>query len=145
VVRDRASAGIQRAVVERTDEDVRGARSCAGALMDLEATPTTRLASTDSAARSEHDDRLHDCTIRLRERLAVVRPSIARLRSLAPSPTGHLDRDLVELGIADVRRALVQARRTVRALVAELANLEREGRLTIADASRLLSLGGATS
>lgn len=63
---------------------------------------------------------------RLRERLGAVRPALARLRGELARAGVRVDRPLVELAVADVQRALVQGRRSVRALVAELAELEGE-------------------
>ena len=74
----------------------------------------------------------------VRERLGAVRPAMARLRAVLPRPSESADarsRHFVELAAADVQRALVQARRSVRALVGELAELEAEGRDLIAGAS----------
>lgn len=82
--------------------------------------------------------RLYECAGRLRDRLAAVRPAFARLRSVLPDARdvgAARRRDFVELAAADVMRSLVQARRSLRALAAELADLEAEGRALIAIAS----------
>lgn len=69
---------------------------------------------------------LDEQAARLRERLGAVRPALARLRGELARACVRVDRPLVELALADVQRVLVHARRSVRALVAELAELERE-------------------
>lgn len=75
--------------------------------------------------------RLVECAHRAGARLRVVRPALARLRSLLPGKRTLVparDRDLLVLATADVHRVMTQARRSVRALMAELAELESESR-----------------
>lgn len=72
------------------------------------------------------DLRLDEQTGRLRERLGAVRPALARLRGELARSRLLGDRALLELALADVQRALVQARRSVRAMAAELAELDHE-------------------
>ena len=68
---------------------------------------------------------------RLTERLRAVRPAIGRLRDELDRADCRAARRLVDLAAADVTRSLVHARRSVRALVALLSDLEREaGELT---------------
>lgn len=77
---------------------------------------------------ADPDRRLHEHAVRLRERLGAVRPALARLRDELVRASLRMDAPLVELALADVERALVLARRSVRALLGELADLEREAR-----------------
>ncbi len=82
--------------------------------------------------------RMFECAARARDRFAAVRPALARLRSLLPRRQGDgSDRDLIVLAAADVARGLVQARRSMRALAAELADLEAESRDVLAVAARI--------
>ncbi len=84
--------------------------------------------------------RLYECAARARDRLAAVRPTLARLRSVLPEPHGDgnaRDADLIVLAAADVARGLEQARRSVRALIGELTDLEAETRELIAVAARI--------
>ncbi len=108
--------------------------------------PAATVAIVDDSATTVYtrpavgDDprRLYECAARLRDRLAAVRPAFARLRSVLPDArnAGAAGRrDFVELATADVMRSLVQARRSLRALAAELADLEAEGRALIAVAA----------
>jgi len=84
-------------------------------------------------------DRLDEQGRRLRERLGAVRPALARLRGELARACVRVDRPLLELALADVQRALVHARRSVRALVAELAELEREAQVLGERAVQLVS------
>ncbi len=73
------------------------------------------------------DEHLDDRLVRLRARLGAVRPALLRLRhELARAERAANNRALVELALADVTRTLVHSRRSVRATVATLAELERE-------------------
>lgn len=63
---------------------------------------------------------------RLSERLGAVRPALGRLRDELDRVALRGERRVVDLAMADVTRALVHARRSVRALVALLGDLERE-------------------
>jgi hypothetical protein len=73
------------------------------------------------------DVRLDEGLVRLRERLGAVGPALMRLRDeLARGARARGDRAFLELALADVTRALVYSRRSVRATVATLAELERE-------------------
>jgi hypothetical protein len=95
---------------------------------------------TDDEADEDSTDnaRLYMCVARLRDHLAAIRPAMARLRRSMPMggrPESWY-RDAVELASADVARSLTMARRSVRAIVAELADLETESRDLVADVDR---------
>lgn len=79
--------------------------------------------------------RLYECLARARDHFAAVRPALARLASSLSRPIDP--RVDVELAAADVRRVLVHARRSVRALSTELQELDAEARDLIALAARV--------
>lgn len=90
----------------------------------------------------DSDEHLDDRLVRLRQRLGVVRPALLRLRiELARAERARGDRTLLELALADVTRALVHARRSVRATVATLAELEREASTLGERAAEILAVG----
>lgn len=69
--------------------------------------------------------------------------AIARLRGVLPLACDATDdrrRELVELAVADVIRALVLARRSMRALLVQTAELDEQGRDLIALAARALAM-----
>ena len=66
------------------------------------------------------DDFADRCSLR------AVRPAIGRLREELDREECRAERRLVDVAMADVTRALVHARRSVRALVALLSDLEQE-------------------
>jgi hypothetical protein len=103
-------------------------------------------ASPDAPVTAAHDGsgepqrRLYERAARARDWLASVRPALARLRGVLPRPHGEgtpRDHDLIALAAADVARGLVQARRSVRTLAAELADLEAESRDLLAIAAAI--------
>lgn len=66
-----------------------------------------------------------------------------RLRGVLPSacdPADSRRHDLVALAVGDVIRSLVLARRTMRILVAQVSELDEQGRDLIAIAARALAL-----
>lgn len=71
----------------------------------------------------------------LREPLAAARLAMVRLRAALPR-----DRELVELAVADVIRALVLARRSMRDAIAEVVEVDTEGRDLIEVAARAMAL-----
>lgn len=103
----------------------------------------TRAHRAADGDRRVVDTRLHECASRLRDRLASVRPAMARLRDALAShrATDPRVRELVALGAADVDRALTLARRSIRALAAELGDLEREARDLVASALQRTNAG----
>jgi hypothetical protein len=72
------------------------------------------------------DVREAEQVVRLSERLLAVRPALGRLREELARAEPLAERRLLDLATADVTRALVHARRSVRALVALLSDLESE-------------------
>lgn len=86
------------------------------------------------------------------ERLHAIEPllsaasAIARLRSVLPIACDARDdqrRELVALAVGDVIRALVLARRSMRALLMQVAELDEHGRDLIAIAARALAMSAA--
>jgi len=110
---------------------------------DLGDTPVTPAADDrdpGNVASEARQRQLYECAARARDRLAAVRPALARLRGVLPRPQGEgrpRDHDLIVLAAADVARGLVQARRSMRALSAELADLEAESRELLAIAASI--------
>jgi len=100
----------------------------------------TSSGATTTCVADLRQRKLYECTARVRDRLAAVRPTLARLRSVLPPPVGEgtaRDADLIVLAAADVARGLVQARRSVRALAGELTDIEAEARELLAIAARI--------
>ncbi len=93
--------------------------------------PEDEITETDPGEEvtTIHDSRqrrLYQCAARARDRLAGVRPALEQLRDLLGRPT--LDVLGIDLAVSDIERALTHARRSVRALSAELGQLESESR-----------------
>jgi hypothetical protein len=74
----------------------------------------------------DSDQLVAEQLVRLNVRLRAVRPAIGRLREELDREECRAERRLVDVAMADVTRALVHARRSVRALVALLSDLEQE-------------------
>lgn len=74
----------------------------------------------------DSDHHVAEQLVRLCDRLHAVRPAIGRLRAEIDRRPVRDERQMVDLAKADVARVLVHARRSVRALVALLGDLERE-------------------
>jgi len=88
---------------------------------------------TTAYVASEAPDRARDCAERAVERLAAVRPALAALRNaLRDRRTAGAQRAVVIEATANASRHLAHARRSVRALVSELSDLETEARELVA-------------
>ena len=109
--------------------------------------PTERAADGNEAAAPmppppetsvaiDPDRRVYEQSIRLRERLGEVRPSLARLRD--ELSRARVSRPRLEIALADVARTLARARRSVCAVGAELIDLEDEARELAERGSTLL-------
>jgi hypothetical protein len=108
--------------------------------------PDGEIADDGCDEDSADNARLYACVARLRDHLAAIRPAMERLRRSIPmgGRTESWYRDAVELASADVARSLTMARRSVRAIVAELSALETECRNLAADADRCKRSGKGT-
>lgn len=100
------------------------------------------FATARAVVDAERVRRIGECSVRLRDRFAAIRPAMARLRRELPQPFERRDlirEEMVDLAIADVQRAIMQARRCLRTAAAELVDLEQESRTLIAIATLLVA------
>jgi len=105
----------------------------------VEAPPTRH--SVRAVVDPDRVRRLGESSVSLRDRFAAIRPAVARLRSELPQrfePRDLVQEEMVDLAIADVQRTLVQARRSLHSVTAEV-DLEQESRTLIANATLLVA------
>jgi len=84
-----------------------------------------------------------DPETRFADPLGSVRSAMARLRGVLPrgcDPRDEQRRELVDLAVADVIRALVLSRRWTRDLIADFSDLNHEGSELIVRAARVLAV-----